>query len=188
MDRIPIVVTTVKTRRLAAADWKAFRDLRLSALKADPLAFGSTLQREEAYPKDRWMSWAESGALGGESATFVAEERPGRLVGMAGVFSDKGEYHVWGMWVSPEYRNRGLGRELLDQLLSWAESTNPGREVCLDVNPVQASAVRLYEARGFRSTGKTSPLGHHEPAVVQEMRRAGPNLGASHGRQSKGPG
>jgi ribosomal protein S18 acetylase RimI-like enzyme len=168
----------VKIRRLVAFEWKAFRVLRLTALKADPLAFGSNFQRESAYPSHRWRKWAESGALGDESATFVAEERPGRLAGMAGVFTDRNEYHVWGMWVSPELRNRGLGGKLLGLVLSWAESTNPNREVCLDVNPVQTAAVRLYESRGFRSTGRTSPLGHHPPAVVEEMRRQ-PRVGGS---------
>jgi ribosomal protein S18 acetylase RimI-like enzyme len=175
----------VKIRRLATTDWEAFRDLRLSALKADPLAFGSTLERESAYPEDRWRNWAEGGALGGESATFVAEAAPGRLVGMAGAFSDKGEYHIWGMWVSPEFRSRGVGRKLLDQVLSWAQSSNPSREVCLDVNPVQAAAIQLYERRGFRPTGKSSALGHHAPAVVQEMRRPSPAPAAPKKRQRK---
>ncbi|MFZ1022834.1 MAG: GNAT family N-acetyltransferase [Thermoplasmata archaeon] len=124
-----------------------------------------------AYPPDRWKKWAESGAVGNESATFVAEVAPGRLVGMAGVFTDNGEYHVWGMWVSPELRRRGLGRKLLDRVLSWVQSANPNREVGLDVNPSQTVAVHLYESRGFHATGKTRSLGHHAPAVVQEMRR-----------------
>jgi ribosomal protein S18 acetylase RimI-like enzyme len=164
----------MEIRRLASTDWEAFRDLRLAALGADPLAFGSTLERESAYPSDRWKGWTESGALGGESATFVAEAAPGHFVGIAGVFSDKGEYHIWGMWVSPEFRARGLGRELLDQILSWAQSTNPSRDICLDVNPVQTVALQLYESRGFRLTGKSSALGHHAPAVVQELRRVSP--------------
>jgi GNAT superfamily N-acetyltransferase len=161
----------VKIRRLLTTDWEAFRTLRLKALRADPLAFGSTLQREMTYPEDRWRKWAESGALGSESATFVVEAAHGRLLGMAGLFTDRSEYHLWGMWVSPEVRGQGLGRDLLDRVLSWAKSTNPTRAVRLDVNPVQRVAVRLYERRGFRPTGKTTALGHDPPAVVQEMAR-----------------
>ena len=174
----------MKIRRLVPTDWPAFRDLRLRALKADPLAFGSNFRREDAYLPERWRSWVEKGARGKDSATFVAEESDGRLVGMAGVFTDKEEYHVWGMWVSPELRGRGLGRELLDRVLYWAESTNPGREVLLDVNPEQSIAVRLYESRGFSRTGKTASLGHHEPAITQEMRR-GPSP-TSTGRPGRG--
>jgi GNAT superfamily N-acetyltransferase len=161
----------MKIRRIVASEWAEFRVLRLAALKADPLAFGSNLQREKAYPPERWQQWARSGASGDETATFIVEVRAGRLVGMAGVFTDRNEYHIWGMWVSPERRGLGLGGKLLRRVLSWVQSTRPKRGVCLDVNPLQTAAVRLYESRGFRSTGKTAPLGHHSPAVVVEMRR-----------------
>jgi len=161
----------VKIRRLLPTDWPAFRALRLEALKADPLAFGSTRRRETAYPEHRWREWTQSGAAGDRSATFVVETEPGRLLGMAGVFTDRGEYHVWGMWVSPEARGRGLGRDLLDRVLAWAGSTHPERPVRLDVNPVQTVAVRLYESRGFRPTGVRRPLGHDPPALVEEMAR-----------------
>jgi ribosomal protein S18 acetylase RimI-like enzyme len=178
----------VKIRRVVETEWKSFRDLRLRALKADPLAFGSNFRRENAYPPSRWRKWAEKGALGDESATFVAEGPARRLVGMAGVFTDRNKCHVWGMWVSPELRGRGLGRKLLDRVLSWARSTNAGREVHLDVNPAQSIAVRLYESRGFRPTGRTSSLGHHAPAIVPEMRRNPPSnaLGKPRGRKSPG--
>jgi len=156
-------------RRVLPTDWEAFRRLRLEALRTDPLAFGSTLERETGYPNDRWQGWAESGALGNDSATFVVEAEPGQLVGMAGVFTDQGEYHLWGMWVAPEARGQGLGLGLLDRLLAWADSASPQRTVRLDVNPAQTVAVRLYEVRGFRPTGKTTPLGHHPPATVQGM-------------------
>lgn len=172
----------MKIRRLLTADWEAFRALRLQALKTDPLAFGSTLERETAYPEDRWRNWAESGALGDESATFVVEAADGRLLGMAGLFTDRREYHIWGMWVSPEVRGQGLGRDLLDRALSWAESTHPRRAVRLDVNPAQRAAVRLYESRGFRPTGTTTPLGHDPPGVVQGMVR-GPSRPPSRRRR-----
>jgi ribosomal protein S18 acetylase RimI-like enzyme len=161
----------VKIRRVAASEWRSCRDLRLDALKSDPLAFGSNFRRENDYPPMKWKAWAKKGAIGNDSATFVAEGPARRLVGMAGVFTDRNEYHVWGMWVAPEFRDRGLGRSLLDRILSWAQATSPDREVYLDVNPDQSTAVRLYESRGFRPTGKTSSLGHHAPATVQEMRR-----------------
>jgi ribosomal protein S18 acetylase RimI-like enzyme len=166
----------MNVRRILANDWEAFRALRLDSLRTDPLAFGSTLERESGYPEDRWRGWAESGAVGDQSATFVVEAADGRLRGMAGLFTDESEYHIWGMWVAPDVRGQGLGRDLLDRVLSWAQSTNPGRSVLLDVNPDQTAAVRLYEDQGFRFTGKTTPLGHHPPAVVQEMAR--PRAGA----------
>jgi len=178
----------MKIRRLRAAEWESFRDLRLSALKADPLSFGSNFVREKGYPETRWKSWAETGALGGDQATFVAEGTARRLVGMAGVFTMQDQYHVWGMWVSPDFRGQGLGGKLLDRVLAWARSTEPGRDVYLDVNPDQSVAVRLYESRGFQVTGKTDSLGHHAPAIVQEMRRDPPSLARTKVPRGGSPG
>ncbi|MGA8303624.1 MAG: N-acetyltransferase [Thermoplasmata archaeon] len=161
----------MKIRRLLATDWEAFRILRLNALGRDPLAFGSTLEREMAYPEERWKKWTESSARGDEEATFVAEPTQGYFLGMVGLFTDRAAYHLWGMWVTPEVRGQGIGRDLLDRVLSWAHSTSPNRPILLDVNPDQGVAVRLYESRGFRPTGQTTPLGHDAPAHVQEMAR-----------------
>ena len=64
-------------RRILASDWDRFRTVRLRALGSDPRAFGSTLERELAYPPNRWQEWATAAAEGFDSATFLAEA-PGR--------------------------------------------------------------------------------------------------------------
>jgi hypothetical protein len=38
----------VEVREVAVEEWARFRDLRLRALREDPEAFGSTLEREAA--------------------------------------------------------------------------------------------------------------------------------------------
>lgn len=161
--------TTV--RRLREEEWLAFRDLRLDALRTDPLAFGSTLDRELAYPEAKWRQWCGDGATGERNATFVAAIVSGELVGMVGTFVTEGSPHVWGMWTRPEWRRRGVGRRLMDSVLSWIHQYMPGQPTILDVNPSQAAAVRIYEALGFRFTGDEEPLGHHAPACVRQMVR-----------------
>lgn len=162
-----------RIRRLRADEWASFRELRLAALRCDPAAFGSTLEREQGYPDEKWRSWAAEGAEGTENATFVAEGRDRELVGLGGVFTAEGASHVWGMWVAPGHRGRGVGGALLDELVRWAKAKSPAGSVLLQVNPDQAGAVRLYETRGFRPTGRADPLGHHPPAVAIEMRQQG---------------
>jgi ribosomal protein S18 acetylase RimI-like enzyme len=165
------VTSEVRVRRLRADEWAAFRELRLAALRADPLAFGSTASREAAYPDARWQDWAVRGGSGSREATFVAEEPLGRLVGMAGAFPDNARHHLWGMWVHPSCRGRGIGRALLVTLLGWIDVGFPGTEVLLDVNPDQASAVTIYLATGFIFEGGEQPLGHDPPAVTRRMIR-----------------
>jgi ribosomal protein S18 acetylase RimI-like enzyme len=161
----------MKVRRIRAGDWEVFRDIRLEALRSDPAAFGSTAEREEGYPEQHWKERAVDGASGIENVTLLGEAPDGRLLGMAGVFTENDQYHVWGMWVAPDFRGRGLGRKLLDEILSWARSADHSRPIYLAVNPDQSAAVRLYKSRGFQHTGETLPLSHCPGAFCQVMRR-----------------
>ncbi len=161
----------ISVRRIREDEWKAFRSLRLDALRTDPLAFGSTLARESTYPEERWQAWCMDGATGEQNATFVATNPSGELVGMVGTFSAEGRPHVWGMWTRPAWRNRGIGRRLMDSLLTWIDRSSAARPVILDVNPSQTAAVSIYTAYGFRFNGVEGTLGHDPPAVVRQMVR-----------------
>jgi GNAT superfamily N-acetyltransferase len=162
----------VKIRRIRAEDWSFFRNLRLEALRSDPLAFGSTFEREEALPDEFWKGRSGLPVGGGDEIVLLAEAADGRLLGMAGVFTDKDRvYQVWGMWVAPSDRGQGIAGNFLDEIIAWAHVSNPSRPLCLAVNPDQRAAVRLYSSRDFQSTGRTQPLGHHPPSICVEMRR-----------------
>jgi ribosomal protein S18 acetylase RimI-like enzyme len=158
-------------RRLREDEWQAFRSLRLAALRTDPLAFGSTLDRESAYTEEKWRDWCREGATGDRNATFVAVDPSGELLGMVGTFSVEGTPHVWGMWTRPKRRNQGIGRQLMVDLLDWIGQKAPGCPIILDVNPGQAAAVRIYTASGFEFNGIEKPLGHDPPALARQMIR-----------------
>jgi len=161
--------------RISVDYWKEFRTLRLDALRTDPLAFGSTVERESAYTDDRWREWTRRGAEGEREATFIATGGTDGLVGMTGVFTVDRECHLWGMWVHPRQRGRGIGGRLLDATLEWIDRAGPESRVVLDVNPDQARAVALYRSRGFQFTEKETALGHDAPAIVRQMVRRGPS-------------
>ena len=166
----------VTVRRVSPVEWAEFRSLRLAALRTDPLAFGSTFEAESAYPDERWKAWCERGATSGREATFVATGPGGDWVGMLGIFFDRQEYHLWGMWVRPESRGGGVGAVLMQAVLGWLDRTVAAAPIVLDVNPVQASAVRLYQRFGFEFAGPERPLGHSAPAVRRRMRLVCPRV------------
>jgi ribosomal protein S18 acetylase RimI-like enzyme len=159
----------VIVRRIRSGDWDSLRALRLAALKDAPLAFGSTFARENESAPLKWKNWALRGAAGNHETIYVAVNEPGQLVGMIGAYPEEERSHIWGMWVHPEYRGRGIGGELLDILLSWLTSVRRAGDILLEVNAAQEPAVGLYRRHGFVLTGRTRPLGHHPPTVVQEM-------------------
>ena len=165
----PAVATRI--RRLRESDLEEYRTLRLRSLREDPLAFGSTLAREQAFEPSHWVDRVRQGASGTREGVWVAEGPGGALIGMIGAFPKDGTIHVFGMWVEPDMRQNGLGGKLLDALLDWASTEDPAADVMLSVNPSQLAAVRLYLSRGFQPTGVVEPLGHTPGAVVHEMRR-----------------
>lgn len=162
-------------RRIVPEDWPALRELRLAGLRADPLAFGSHYAREEESAPLKWQNWALRGSTGTSESIYVAENDPGGLVGMIGAYLEEERFHVWGMWVRPEQRGRGIAGDLLDTLTSWIAATRRPGPIFLEVNPTQRAAVALYAGRGFVRSGRTRPLGHHPPAIVEEMTREIPD-------------
>jgi ribosomal protein S18 acetylase RimI-like enzyme len=169
----------VRTRRPGAAEitvrpvredeWQAYRDLRLKALETDPLAFGSTLKRERGFSPEMWRERITRGVSGFASLTLAAVGSGRRFVGMTVVADLEGTLHLFGMWVDPKFRGVGIGGRLLDTAMTWIRRSHPGRAILLEVNPRQVDAVHLYESRGFRRTGKSSPLGHTPGEQVVEM-------------------
>ena len=144
----------VKIRPLAPGEIDAFLELRREALAVEPLAFA-------ASPEDDRGSSAEfmRESLGDPDNAAVLGAFDGEeLVGIAGVgrFSKKKQAHraiIWGMYVSPAGRGRGLGRALLDAAVERARSWPGVLQVQLSVTDAAPEARRLYESAGFREWG-----------------------------------
>jgi ribosomal protein S18 acetylase RimI-like enzyme len=158
-----------RIRRVRESDLVAFRRLRLDALRTDPSAFGSTFERESAYDERLWRDRIHRSATSADVATWVAEAEGGGLVGLVGALAHEGVVDIFGMWVRPEFRGRGIGSRLLAALLRWTRASHRDLRVRLSVNPMQDAAVRLYRRRGFEATGGTEPLAHTPGAIAEEM-------------------
>ena len=92
------------------------------------------LDNPTAYYRHLWMVRLEDGAVVGSVALTPPEHRVTTLKRM---------------YLRPEHRGRGLGRQLLT--LAIATSRRDGcRLIVLDTSDRQTDAIRLYEAAGFR--------------------------------------
>ena len=137
------------------------RALRLSALADAPLAFGSTLAREEAFADEVWVERATGGAAGEDRVTYVAEDE-GRWIGMAtGLVDDPSgsRLALVGMFVEPAARGRRIGVALVESVVAWARARGAAR-LYLWVTSTNDPAIALYRRCGFRSTGKEKPIDH----------------------------
>ncbi|MEO6291959.1 MAG: GNAT family N-acetyltransferase, partial [Burkholderiaceae bacterium] len=60
---------------------------------------------------------------------------------------------IWGMYVAPEFRGKGVARALLAEVLALARSVPEVIQVNLAVNASSVVAIRLYESVGFKEFG-----------------------------------
>jgi ribosomal protein S18 acetylase RimI-like enzyme len=152
----------VEIRRLGSADADVFREIRLRALADAPYAFGSSLAEERGHGPDFWQGRADESAAAHKGAIFAAlgEDRP--AVAMAGGFFPQlgdEEAVLWGMWVAPEARRGGLGRQLVAQVAGWAHSCGARRlRLCVSETHRSKPAAELYRALGFSEVGEREPL------------------------------
>ena len=156
-------------RRLGTDEAGLLRGLRLRALSDAPMAFGSTLAREEAYEPQTWERWAADAAHGERQAVFVVEPAAGLVSGVIDE-EDPELAHLYAMWVAPEARGTGAGRALVEAVIGWA-SERGARTLTTSVTEGNAGGTALYAAAGFADTGRREPLGHSD-AVVAVLERS----------------
>jgi ribosomal protein S18 acetylase RimI-like enzyme len=155
-------------RRLRADEHALLRDVRLRALRDAPLAFGSTLAREQAFTPGEWQRRAAAGAAGEEQAAFIVEPGAGLAIGRLDD-DDRAVAALYAMWVAPEARGTGAGRALVEAVAQWATERG-ARTLHTSVTEGNAAAAALYSAAGFVDTGRREPLGHSD-AVVAVLER-----------------
>jgi dihydropteroate synthase len=142
-------------REVTAGEWRVWRELRLRALADSPDAFGETLERARTYDDAKWQSYVVPQLDG----LRLFAQRDGVPIGM--VVARRDDDHrvsnVYAMWVAPEARGSGAGKQLVDAALRWSRARG-ALEVRLRVSDPMPAARRLYERCGFREVGDPSPL------------------------------
>ena len=169
---------TPAIRRIRPDEGPSLRAFRLRALADAPMAFGSTLAREQAFTESVWRERAERGASGDDNITFVAEH-DGRWLGIVTGLArdpdvlDDPRPELVAMFVAPDARGHGVGAALVGAVVGWA-GARKATGLTLWVTASNTAALAPYERCGFRPTGERKPL-EHSPAVDSiRMARAFP--------------
>lgn len=131
--------------QLNEAEAIAFRELRLTALKLHPDAFGSSWEEEIARPLTWFATTLREGCVVGAK---LDEE----LLGIAGLRRADGlktrhRATLWGMYVSPTARRQGIGAGLVRFVIEKAR--DQVEDLNLTVAAHNRDAISLYEAFGF---------------------------------------
>jgi ribosomal protein S18 acetylase RimI-like enzyme len=144
--------------QLGEDDWQVVRDVRLRALRDSPLAFGSTLSREEGFREQHWRMRLRS------SPWWVARRAGASgsgVVGLVSMISEPGstsdDRHVVGLWVEFGARRQGVATALLAAVVAAARAEE-ARTVSLWVADDNDAAAGLCGRLGFSPTGERQPL------------------------------
>lgn len=141
-------------RKLLAADAALFQAIRLRGLIEIPSAFTSSHAEERDTPLSVVAQRLAPKPDGAVLGAFEGDE----LVGVAGIQREgqKQRAHkafIWGMYVAPEHRLKGVGRALVSRALDVAAGELGVRSVNLGVNTRNLAAVALYRSMGFQTYG-----------------------------------
>lgn len=146
--------TEIAVRAPARADAPALARFA-AAMPPHDLLF---LARDIREPKvlEAWLAAQEHGQIA--SLIAVAD---GEVVATIAALSDRFSWspHVWDvrLLVAPGWRGKGLGRRLLDQIVTDAIAAGAGK-LTARMTPDQAGAITLFEECGFRAEALL--LGH----------------------------
>ncbi|EYB69019.1 GNAT family acetyltransferase [Deinococcus phoenicis] len=155
-------------RALTAADAPAYREVRLTALQTDPLAFITTAAEFAARPLADIAARLDPTPEAVTFGAFVA----GKLVGILTVAREerpalRHRGNVFGVSVLPAARGQGCGDALLRAGVAHAR-TWAVTSLHLGVTETQHAARRLYERHGFQVWGTQPDAVRHEGRGLAE--------------------
>ena len=136
-----------------------FQALRLRALQESPDAFATT---SDEFRQETLASIAERLRVEGdrpERFVLGAFEEEGALIGIVGFMREtmskmRHKAIIWGMYIAPEGRGQGIGKQLLQELLKRCATLPWLEQVHLSVVITNETARHLYTSIGFQVYGR----------------------------------
>jgi ribosomal protein S18 acetylase RimI-like enzyme len=148
-------MTDITVRALGDEEWQVYRDVRLTALREAPDAFAASVSQEENFDDELWQARVK------RSRRLVAEDGE-RVVGVVSVGSnpkndDDRVSELFGLWVNPELRGKGVAWKLVDAGVRQARQDSYDF-VLYWVGTDNGRAVAFASSFGFRPTDGRRPM------------------------------
>lgn len=138
--------------RLTPSDAKRYAVFRKRMLTEAPWAFAATVEDDLALD----LQFLEKALGEKENAILAIEatEPTGSLVASAGIFRMKNQTFsnrakLWGVYVEPDHRGRGLGRTVTAAAVELAGTWEGIGFIDVGVSSDSPEARKLYESLGF---------------------------------------
>ncbi|HUR71661.1 MAG TPA: GNAT family N-acetyltransferase [Candidatus Limnocylindrales bacterium] len=161
----------IKLEPVGPANTVVFKDIRLRALQESPTAFSAKYADKAKLTESDWLDRAAQWSSD-KSAAYLAIDS-GAPVGIAaGILDGNNPLHanLMSMWVAPTHRRLGIGRILVDAIISWARVHNV-LHLHLMVTSNNDRAMQFYQRLGFTRTGRSQTYRNDASLLDYEMRR-----------------
>jgi RimJ/RimL family protein N-acetyltransferase len=139
-------------KQITEDDWRVFSRIRLRALQTDPNVFGSNYEREAGQDEEVWKETLRSPT----AAIFIiyADETP---AGMTAIAVDRNDPTgktalLWGSWLAPEYRGKGLSKMMYDARLEWAKAQPTVERIIVSHRASNTASKHANQKHGFKFT------------------------------------
>ena len=157
-------------RRLRPEHAESLVALRRQALEGDPLAFAASTHDDQGLS----LEFVRTALADDQEQAVFGQFDGANLTGMVGVVRESKVKRrhmalIWGMYVAPPARRKGVGGALLAAAIGHAHSWPGVDQLQLSVTDTATSARRLYEAAGFRCWGREARALHWEGRFVDEF-------------------
>jgi len=144
----------MKIRILDKRDAEIYRELRLKSLKENPEAFLTTYEIE----KDKPIEQLQQNLVPSDNRFTLGAFINGQLIGIVTFVRESNpkvahKGNIYAMYVSPDFRAKGIGKTLIQELIIKAKQYEGLEQINLTVISKNTAAKRLYETNGFVTYG-----------------------------------
>ena len=106
----------------------------------------------EYFPHTAWPAEQFRAEIGKATRMFLVVESDAQIIAYAGAFLPNagGEGDIMTIAVAPEFRRKGIAKELIARLESWAKARG-AIAMMLEVDVSNIEAIKLYQNLGYES-------------------------------------
>ena len=145
---------SILIRQLTGNDWREFSQIRLKALQTDPTVFGSNYQIESQMTEAEWQSRLQAK----DNAIFLIFENE-TSIGMTCVSVDRDDptkktAFLWGTWLEPHFRGKGLSELMYQTRINWAKEHPTVEKIIVSHRASNLSSKYANQKHGFVLTHK----------------------------------
>ena len=148
----------VSIRQLNENDWREFAQVRLKALLTDPKVFGSNYEKESQMTEADWREKLRAN----DNAIFLLYENE-TPVGVTCVSVDRNDSTqktalLWGSWLAPDFRGKGLSELMYKTRIEWAKRQPTVEKIIVSHRASNLSSKYANQKHGFTLTHKTEKV------------------------------